>query len=55
MVQLVLLRSEANFDIAQALSVGELGKCHAKKLIEAREFSHPAVALVLGHAAAKDW
>ena len=36
-VELVGLRSQARFDIAQAFAVGQLGERHAQILIEARE------------------
>src|SRR5260370_4453668 len=46
MIQLVARRTQAGFDVAQALAVGQLGKGHRKKLIPAGETTQPAVAIV---------
>jgi len=46
MVQMVLSRPKTGFDIAKALSIGELGKGHAKELVPAREAFDLVLAFV---------
>ena len=46
MIELGLHRSKASGDVAQTLSIGELGEGHAVKLVEARERTYPAIASV---------
>ena len=55
MIEFLVLGSEANFDVAQTFPVGNLGKSHAQKLIEARECFYFEVALVFGYTTAKGW
>jgi len=45
-VQLALMRSQANFDIAQAFSMRELGKCHDEILVETTEAFYVALAFI---------
>jgi len=54
-IEFPVLISEADLDIAQALSRGYLGKIHAQKLIEARECFYVEIAFVFGYATAKGW
>lgn len=52
-VQLLLLGSEARFDVSQTFPVGELRECHAEILIEAGKTLYLEVALVPCHALPK--
>src|SRR5712692_1364243 len=45
--------SQARFDVSETLSIGQLGKRHAEKLIPAREARDFVVAVITLHAAAK--
>jgi hypothetical protein len=53
-IELAALGSQAGFDISEALPVRDLSECHAEELIEASECFHLPVALIFGHATAKD-
>ena len=53
-VEMFAARSEARFDVAQALPVGELGERHAEKLITATEGSGPQVTGVPADAPVED-
>jgi hypothetical protein len=53
MVQFVLHRSQTGFNIAETLSVRELSKSHAKKLIKTRERLHMTIAVVPVYALAE--
>ena len=53
MVELGGLRPQARFDVAQALAIGQLRKCHAQILIETGEALDLVLALVARHAATK--
>jgi len=55
MIELLLLRTETRLDIAKTLSVSDLGKSHAQKLIEAGKLPYSALALVFGYTPAKGW
>jgi hypothetical protein len=52
-VELALLGPQTRFDIAQALSVSQLGKRHAEVLIETREALDLVVSIVACHTTAK--
>ena len=41
---------EASFDVSQALAIGQLSEGHAEKLIEAREFASPPIAVIASDA-----
>jgi len=45
-VEFVLHRSQARFNVSQTFSVGKLSEGHAKKLIKARESFYVMVALI---------
>lgn len=49
-VKLAPLCSQAGFDIPQTVTVGQLSKCHGKKLIPARQSPYASVAVVSLHA-----
>jgi hypothetical protein len=53
MIQFVLHRTQAGYNISKAFSVGELGKGHAKKLVQAGEVFHIAIAGVSINALVK--
>jgi hypothetical protein len=53
MIKLVALRAKTDLDIPKTFSVGDLCKRHAKKMIEAREFSDFEIATILFHTATK--
>ena len=46
MVKLLVKGVEADFDVAQALAIGELCEGHAQELIETGEVAHPAIAVI---------
>lgn len=48
-VELPRLRTQATFDIPQALAVGQLRKGHAQELIQATESANVEIAAVLHH------
>ena len=52
-IELVALRAQARFDVAQALAVGQLGERHAQKLIEAGEALDLVLAAIRRHTTAK--
>jgi hypothetical protein len=52
-VEFLALGSETYLDISQALSVGELRKCHAEELIPAGEVSNPMITTIALYALAK--
>lgn len=52
-VQLARLGSQTRFDVAQALAIGQLGKGHAKILIEAGKALDLVLAAIARHATAK--
>jgi len=45
-IEFVALGTQAGFDVAQALAIGQLGKGHAEELVVAREFSDSVIALI---------
>ena len=45
-VELGALGAQAGFDVAQALSIGELGEGHAAVVLDTPEALDPAVALI---------
>ena len=45
-IQFVLVRPEANFNIAQALAVSELGECHTQELVETGKRFDVPIALI---------
>jgi hypothetical protein len=47
MVELGLLGSKTNLDVSKTLPIGELGKSHAEKLVQACEPFDLPVALIL--------
>ena len=50
MIKLPLKGAEADFDIAQALAIGQLSEGHAKELIETREVANPLIAMIASDA-----
>ena len=52
-VEFILVRPQADLDIAQALAVGELGEGHAKELVETGKGFDVAVALITPDTAAE--
>ena len=44
------LRSETDFDVAQAFAISKLGESHSKKLIPTREQTHTLVAAITSDA-----
>src|ERR1019366_7313687 len=52
-VELGGLCGETCFDVAQALAIGQLGKCHGAELLGTSETAHPAVSAITGHTAGK--
>src|SRR3989304_4591350 len=50
MVEFAGHRSQARFDISQALAVSQLRKRHCEILVQAREASQVRVATIAGHA-----
>ena len=52
-IQLLLLGTEARFDVSQTFPVGELRECHAEILIEAGEALYLEVAVIPCHALPK--
>jgi hypothetical protein len=53
-VEPVAKGSEASFDVAEALPIGELGERHAEELVPATEASNPVVSAVSKHDPAKE-
>ena len=51
MVEAVLDRAQASFDVTKALTTCQLGEGHREKLIHAREATMPLVAAVAAHTA----
>ena len=52
-VQPSRLSAQVDFDVAQGLAVGQLGKCHGEELILAGEVLDLVFAVVVGHTATK--
>lgn len=52
-IQLGLMGTQTDLDIAQALASAELGEGHAEKLIEAGEALHVAIPVVALHGPTK--
>jgi len=52
-VELVLLRSQTGLNVAQTFAPGQLGKCHAQKLIQTRERLHFVLTAIPCDAALK--
>jgi hypothetical protein len=50
-IQLVALRGETDFDVAQAFAISKLGESHGEKLIPTRERAHTLVATIASYAA----
>ena len=53
MVEFGLLCAQTGFDVAQALSIGQLREGHAQELIQTRERLHLKFALIARHTTAK--
>ena len=53
MIEFVLVRPQADFDVAQAFAAGELGEGHAQELVEAGKGFDVAVAVITPDAAAE--
>ena len=53
MIEFVLVRAQADLDVAQALAVGKLGEGHAQELVEAGKGLDVAVALITPDATAE--
>lgn len=49
-IQLRSQRTQAGFDVAEALAKRHLGKRHAQKLIATTQFANPAIAVITPHA-----
>lgn len=47
------LGAQVDFDVAQGLSVSQLGECHGEELVQAREVFDLVLPSVIGHTAAK--
>ena len=47
------LRTQVDFDVAQRLSVGQLGESHGKELVQTGEVFDFVLALVIGHTVTK--
>ena len=52
-IELVLMGPQTHLDITQALSEGELRKCHTKKLVETSERLNVTIAVVALDASAE--
>ncbi len=52
-IELVLPRAQADFDVGQAISVSDLREGHGQELIPTREVTNPIVAVVAVDATAK--
>ncbi len=52
-VQRARLRTQIDFDVAQGLAVGQLGKGHGEELVQTREVFDFVLSVVIGHTAAK--
>ena len=50
-IELVALRTQARFDVAQALTIGHLGKGHAQILVKTDKLLHLPVTAITRHTA----
>ena len=49
MIKFGVHRAKTGFDVSKAFSIGQLSKCHAEELIEAREGSEAVVTSIPSH------
>src|SRR4051794_3347575 len=50
-IELVTLRAETDFDVAQAFAISKLRESHSQELVPTRERTNTLVAVVTGYAA----
>jgi hypothetical protein len=53
MVELLAMNGQADLDVAETLSIGQLGESHGEKLLPTGELSNATIAIVTLNAAMK--